>query len=347
MIFHIFVDPATSTKTYLLAKSKGSDAVIIDSVEDNVDEYLEFLGDNILRLVMVIDTHMHADHTSGMALLRQRTQCMTVAHTLNQAERLSRRVEHGDTLTLDGFCLEVIHTPGHTDDSCCFYEKSMGLLFTGDTLLIRGCGRTDFANGDAEALYNSITNILYRLPPATGVYPGHDYKGESFSTIGIEIETNARSAIGKDAFITLMNNLDLPEPAQMDVAVPANRKLGDDVDTLVDETKLATIDTITDYLDGSYLIVDLRELDEINKTGSLKHAVNIPYPAIDQELLPPGQINQKMQSGQKILFICAYGERSALALHKVPKAYSELCFHLKGGIENLKSHDYPLSPIEM
>ncbi len=345
MIFHTFVDKATSTKTYLLAKSKGCDAVIIDSVEDNVDEYLEFLGDNILRLVMAVDTHMHADHTSGMALLRQKTECMTVAHTLNQAERLSRRVEHGDKLTLDGFSIDVIHTPGHTDDSCCFYEESLGFLFTGDTLLIRGCGRTDFANGDAEELYNSVTNILYKLPESTSVYPGHDYKGESLSTIGVEKETNARTAIGKEAFIDLMNNLDLPEPAQMDIAVPANRKLGDDVDTLVDETKLATIDNINNYLGGDYLIIDLRERDEIDKTGSLEHAINIPYPSIDQELLPPADFNQKLQAGQKVLFICAYGERSALALNKVPKAYSEQCHHLKGGIENLKSHDYPLSPL--
>lgn len=344
MIFHTFVDPKTSTYTYLLANRKGADAIIIDSVEENVDEYLKFIGRHQLRLAMAVDTHMHADHTTGMGALRNHTGCMTVGHKLNQAAKLSRRLEDGDKLEIEGVELQVIHTPGHTDDSCCFYEETYGMLFTGDTLLIRGCGRTDFANGNAEDLYNSITEKIYALPGTTNVYSGHDYKGETMSTINIERKENPRLTLGKEKFIEVMENLNLPQPEQMDVAVPANRNMGQDLDTKICETMLVDHAKLDSYVNqDDVVIVDLRGKDEIAKTGTLPNALNIPYLDVDKSMDSGGEIYSAFKSDKKILFVCAYGERSALALQKVPMHHSEQCFHLKDGIEALKAEGYPLS----
>ncbi len=346
MIFHRFVDPKTSTYTYLLANRKGADAIIIDSVQENVEEYLQFIGRHQLRLAMAIDTHMHADHTTGMGALRDHTGCMTVGHKLNQAAKLSWRVEDGDKIQIEGIELKVIHTPGHTDDSCCFYEETYGMLFTGDTLLIRGCGRTDFANGDPEDLYHSITEKIYALPGSTHIYSGHDYKGETISTIDIEREENPRLTLGKEKFIEIMGNLNLPQPEQMDVAVPANRNMGQDLDTKICETMLVDHTKLDQYVNNDEVtIVDLRSTEEIAKSGTLPKIVNIPYLNIDKALDVGGEIYEALKADKKVLFVCAYGERSALALQKVPMHLSEHCFHLKYGIESLKAEGYPLTQV--
>ena len=184
MIFRQLFDSASSTYSYLVASRHGGEALIIDPVLEKVDRYLQLLRELDLHLVKSVDTHLHADHMTGSAALRDRTHCITVMGEQTKADIVSMRVAEGDKIEIEGLSLEVLYTPGHTDDSYCFLMDDR--VFTGDTLLIRGTGRTDFQNGDARAQYDSIFNKLLKLPEETLVYPAHDYKGDTVSTIGEE-----------------------------------------------------------------------------------------------------------------------------------------------------------------
>ena len=223
MIFRQLFDSTSGTYTYLLASRRGGEALIIDPVIEKVDRYLQLIGELDLRLVKAVDTHLHADHVTGLGALRDRTHCITVMGEQSKADVVSMRLSEGEKLSVEGVSLDVLYTPGHTDDS---YSYLMGdRVFTGDTLLIRGTGRTDFQNGDPRAQYNSIFNKLLRLPEDTLVYPAHDYKGEQVSTIGEERAFNPRLQVKSvDEYVALMNNLKLPNPKMMDVAVPTNMK---------------------------------------------------------------------------------------------------------------------------
>ena len=225
MIFRQLFDSVSGTYTYLLASRRGGEALIIDPVIEKVDRYLQLIGELDLRLVKAVDTHLHADHVTGLGALRDRTHCITVMGEQSKADVVSMRLGEGEKLTVEGVSLDVLYTPGHTDDS---YSYLMGdRVFTGDTLLIRGTGRTDFQNGDPRAQYDSIFNKLLKLPEDTLVYPAHDYKGEQVSTIGEERAFNPRLQVKSvDEYVALMNNLKLPNPKMMDVAVPANMKVG-------------------------------------------------------------------------------------------------------------------------
>src|SRR6202050_20141 len=190
MIFRQLFEPVSGTYSYLLASRPGGEALIIDPVLEKVDRYLQLMRELDLRLVKAVDTHLHADHITGLGALRDRTHCVTVMGEQSQVDVVSMRITDGDKLTIEGISLDVIYTPGHTDDSYCF---AMGdRVLTGDTLLIRGTGRTDFQNGDSRAQYESIFNRLLKLPEETLVFPGHDYKGDSVSTIGEERAHNPR-----------------------------------------------------------------------------------------------------------------------------------------------------------
>ena len=193
MIFRQMFDAASGTYSYLLASRIGGEALIIDPVLEKVDRYIQLLNELNLRLVKAIDTHLHADHITGLTALRDRTDCITVMGEQSKADIVSLRVNDGDKLDVDGLSLGVIYTPGHTDDSYSFAMADR--VFTGDTLLIRGTGRTDFQNGDPRAQYESIFNQLPKLPDQTLVYPAHDYKGETVSTIGEEKAFNPRLRI--------------------------------------------------------------------------------------------------------------------------------------------------------
>ena len=190
MIFRQLYDNVSGTYTYLLASRHGGEALIVDPVLEKVDRYIQLLTELDLRLVKAVDTHLHADHVTGLAALRDRTQCITVMGEHTRADVVSMRIGDGDKIGIEGLSLGVIHTPGHTDDSYSFTMADR--VFTGDTLLIRGTGRTDFQNGDARAQYDSIFNRLLKLPDATLVFPAHDYKGEMVSTIGEEKAFNPR-----------------------------------------------------------------------------------------------------------------------------------------------------------
>ena len=225
MIFRQMYDMTSGTYTYLLASRRGGEALIVDPVLEKVDRYLQLMRELDLRLVKAVDTHLHADHITGLGALRDRTSCVTVMGEQSQVDVVSMRIADGDKLTIEGISLDVIYTPGHTDDSYCF---AMGdRVLTGDTLLIRGTGRTDFQNGDSRAQYESIFGRLLRLPEETLVYPAHDYKGSTRSSIGEERRLNPRLAGKTEAqYIAIMESLDLPNPLLMDVAIPANLACG-------------------------------------------------------------------------------------------------------------------------
>jgi glyoxylase-like metal-dependent hydrolase (beta-lactamase superfamily II) len=225
MLFRQLYDLDTGTYTYLLAARPGGEAVIIDPVLEQVNAYLQLLRELDVRLVKAIDTHTHADHVTAMGQLRDITGCVTIMGEQTKAECVSLRVKDGEDITVDGLVLRALYTPGHTDESYSFLMDDR--VFTGDTLLIRGTGRTDFQNGNARAQYDSLFNKLLKLPEDTLVYPGHDYKGWTVSTIGEEKRYNPRLQVSSvEAYVNIMNNLNLPNPKYMDVAVPANLACG-------------------------------------------------------------------------------------------------------------------------
>ena len=225
MIFRQLYDPVSSTYTYLIAERQGGEALIIDPVLERVDQYLQLVRELDLQLVMAVDTHTHADHITGMGRLRSAVDCATAMGEHSKAECVTVRFKEGETLKADGVRIRAMYTPGHTDDSYSFVMKDR--VFTGDTLLIRGTGRTDFQNGDAAAQYDSIFNKLLVLPEETLIYPAHDYEGRTSSSIGEEKRHNPRLQVtSRRAYIDQMEALDLDPPRLIDVAVPANRGCG-------------------------------------------------------------------------------------------------------------------------
>lgn len=225
MIFRQLFHRESSTYTYLLARRPGGEAALIDPVREDTDTYIQLLDELGVKLLFALDTHVHADHVTALGELGDRTGCATLMGERSGAACVSRRVEDGEIIDVDGLALEAIHTPGHTDDSMSY--RLSDRVFTGDTLLIRGTGRTDFQNGDPRAQHHSLFDVLLRLPDETLVYPGHDYKGWTVSTIAEERAHNPRLQVsGVDKYVELMNNLKLADPKLMDVAVPANLQCG-------------------------------------------------------------------------------------------------------------------------
>ncbi len=223
MIFRQLFDSVSGTYSYLMASRLGGEALIIDPVLEKVDRYLQLVKELDLKLVKAVDTHIHADHITGLGALRDRTHCITVMGEQAKVDVVSMRVAEGDRLTIEGLALDVLYTPGHTDDSYSFLMQDR--VFTGDTLLIRGTGRTDFQNGSAQAQYDSLFHKLLKLPEEMLVYPAHDYKGDTVSTIGEEKRYNPRLQVKSvDEYVELMGKLNLPKPKMMDVAVPANMR---------------------------------------------------------------------------------------------------------------------------
>ncbi len=223
MLFRQFFDRDSSTYTYLLAASAGADCLIVDPVRECVREYLRAVSELDLRLIAALDTHIHADHITGIGLLADRTGCAPRLPAVCGVEG-AVGFEDGEEVGPPGLPVRVMATPGHTDDSCCFLLSDR--VLTGDTLLIRGTGRTDFQNGDARAAWGSLEKLL-ALPDGTFVYPAHDYKGWTLSTIGEERRYNPRLQVRSATdYATLMAGLDLPRPKRINTALPANRRLG-------------------------------------------------------------------------------------------------------------------------
>ena len=225
MILKQVFDNKTSTYTYLIASAKGREALIIDPVLENVDEYIQLLKKLDLKLVKVIDTHIHADHVTGASKLKQATNCTTLMGEHTPADAVEIKVKDNELIKIDGLKIKSLYTPGHTSDSYSFLLDNY--LFSGDTLLINGTGRTDFQNGNPKDAYNSLFNNILKLPEETLVYPGHDYNGKFSSTIGNEKKFNPRLQVKNvDEYVEIMSNLNLSKPEMMDSNLSKNIQLG-------------------------------------------------------------------------------------------------------------------------
>ena len=330
MIFRQLFDPVSSTYSYILASRKGGEALIIDPVLEKVDRYLQLFDELDVKLVKAIDTHLHADHITGLGALRDRTLCVTVMGEQTEADVVSMRVSNGDMVDIEGLQLGVIYTPGHTDDSYSFTLHDR--VFTGDTLLIRGTGRTDFQNGDARAQYDSIFNRLLKLPDDTLVYPAHDYKGETVSTIAEERAYNPRLQVTTvDEYVDLMSKLNLPDPKMMDVAVPANVRVGLSQDEVAKRGWALKAPELASQLKRTDIaLVDLREDRERTKSGEIPGSLHVSYKGL-ADALKPGGVLREPGSTKPLVFYCAFGERSAMAVQRARDAGLSSARHLEGG----------------
>ncbi len=334
MIFRQLFEPVSCTYTYLLASRRGGEALIIDPVLEKVDRYLQLIRDLDLKLVKAVDTHLHADHITGLGALRDQTQCITVMGEQSGVDVVSMRVSDGDTLRVEGMALEVLYTPGHTDDSYSFHWEDR--VFTGDTLLIRGTGRCDFQNGDSRAAWASLQRLL-KLPEETLVFPAHDYKGDTVSTIAEERRCNPRLQVkDADAYAALMAGLNLANPKMMDVAVPANMRQGLQQEAI--RARGWALDaTVAMMLQGATL-VDLREAEERRRHGSIAGAVHVPYPELRDSIGPGGLLHElAVSTGRRLVFYCAFGERSAMAVQAAQDQGLAAACHIHGGIAAWKA----------
>jgi rhodanese-related sulfurtransferase len=260
------------------------------------------------------------------------------------ADVVSMRVTEGDCIEIDGLSLAVLYTPGHTDDS---YSFLMGdRVFTGDTLLIRGTGRTDFQNGNARAQYDSIFGKLLKLPNETLVYPAHDYKGDTVSTIGEEKQFNPRLKVGSvDEYVDLMNNLKLPNPKMMDVAVPANMHVGLHQDEIARKGwAVSAAEAVALHSRPDVAIVDLREKSERERHGTIPGSLHAPFPDLQENIRGGGMLHElAAATGKRIVFYCAFGERSAMAVQAAQDAGLKTACHIQGGIDAWKKANGPLA----
>lgn len=340
-------DPASSTYTYLLFDADSREALIIDPVDEQLDRDLSVLRDYGLRLVLAVETHAHADHITSAGLLAEHTGARTAAPEACGIRTATLQLSDGAELAFGRERLRALHTPGHTAGSMSYVWDDAGQhhVFTGDTLLINGCGRTDFQSGDAAALYRSITEKLFALPEDTVVWPGHDYQGRHSSTIGIEKRSNARVA-GRslEDFIRLMGELNLPKPRRIDEAVPANLQSGLRHDA--DGAALAAVRPAEGYAgnitpqlawawmqSGEGVLIDVRTDAEREWVGFVPGAIGLAWkqwpgmqlnPAFDQALqtaVPPGK---------KALMLCRSGVRSIAAARRATELGLEAYNILEG-----------------
>jgi sulfur dioxygenase len=343
MIFRQLFDATSSTYTYLLASRRGGEALIIDPVLERVDRYLQLIAELNLKLVKAVDTHLHADHITGLGALRDRTHCITVMGEQSGVDVVSMRVTEGDRLDIEGLSLDVLYTPGHTDDSYSFLLPDR--VFTGDTLLIRGTGRTDFQNGNPRSQYDSIFGKLLRLPDETMIFPAHDYKGDTVSTVGEEKAFNPRLKVNSaDEYVDLMNNLRLPNPKMMDVVVPANMHVGMGQEE-IRQRGWAVKPTAALALIGQpdVALIDLREKRERDKQGVIPGSLHAPYGDLQQSIQPGGILHElATAAGKRIVFYCAFGERSAMAVQVSQNGGLASACHIEGGFSAWQEINGPL-----
>ena len=326
-------DPSSCTYTYLLWDGHSREAVIIDPVDEQLERDLATLREHGLTLRYVIETHTHADHITSAARLAEHTGAHTVAPAGCGSGTAARLLQHGDTLSFGVQQLQALHTPGHTAGSMSYVWPHEGQthVFTGDTLLINGCGRTDFQSGDAAALYRSLTEVLFALPDAAIVWPGHDYHGRSHSRLGDEKRHNSRIA-GKSLaeFLSTMNNLNLPKPQRIDEAVPANRQSGLRHDA--DSAAPLTVQTAEGYAGnippqlawqwvqaGAAVLVDVRTDAEREWVGFVPGALPVAWkqwPGMSPNSDFDAGVRAAAASGLKVLFLCRSGVRSIAAARR-------------------------------
>jgi glyoxylase-like metal-dependent hydrolase (beta-lactamase superfamily II)/rhodanese-related sulfurtransferase len=344
MIFRQLFDATSSTYTYLLASRHGGEALIIDPVLERVDRYIQLLRELDLRLVKAIDTHLHADHITGLEALSERTRCITVMGEQTKADVVSIRVGDGDRVGIEGLSLAALYTPGHTDDSYSYLMQDR--VFTGDTLLIRGTGRTDFQNGDPRQQYQSLFGRLLKLPDETLVYPAHDYKGDTVSTIGEERAFNPRLQVKSvEDYAALMNALNLPNPKMMDVAVPANMRIGLAQQIVAGKGWAINAEDAKNVLGQTDIaLIDLREEQERRKHGVIPGSLHVPYQDVEDSLKADGLLQQLAKdTGRRLVFYCAFGERSAMAVQAAQAAGLATSRHIHGGLQAWQQAQGPVT----
>ncbi len=335
MLFRQLFDKTSSTYTYLLASRSGGEALLIDPVLEQTGRYLKLLEELDLRLVKVIDTHIHADHVSAMGKLRDATRCVTVMGEQSPADVVSMRVSDNEKLTIEGLTLKALHTPGHTSESYSFLMDDR--VFTGDTLLIRGTGRTDFQNGDPYDQYHSLFDRLLRLPDQTLVYPAHDYKGDTVSTIAEEKAFNPRLKVGSaEEYAEIMNNLNLPNPKMMDVAVPENLRIGLRLETQHRVPSFEVEELLASWPNIDGQLVDVREESERRRDGAIPGSMHVPYGQFERECGASGPL-RALERGTRLLLYCAVGERSTLAVEIASDCGLSNVAHIPGGFRAWRS----------
>jgi len=329
MLFRQLFDGTSCTYTYLLASRRGGEALLIDPVLEQTGRYLKLLEELNLKLVKVVDTHIHADHVSAMGKLRDATRCVTVMGEQSPVDIVSMRVRDNDPLTIEGLTLTALHTPGHTSESYSFLMDDR--VFTGDTLLIRGTGRTDFQNGDPYDQYHSLFDRLLRLPEHTYVYPAHDYKGDTVSTIAEERAHNPRLQVrSAEEYAAIMNGLELPNPKMMDVAVPENLRLGLQIDAQHRVPSIEIDELLERWPEIDGQLVDLRESGERHRFGTIPGSMHMPYGQFQSVCHSSGPL-AAIARERPIVLYCAVGERSTLAAEIAAECGLERVAHVPGG----------------
>jgi sulfur dioxygenase len=342
MLFRQLFDPESSTYTYLIADPVTRQAALIDPVLDQVERDAQLLRELDLTLVHTLETHAHADHITGSGLLRQRLGSRSVVSDAAGAVCADVKVRHGDKVHVGGITLEVRATPGHTNGCVSYVTEDHQNAFTGDALLIRGCGRTDFQQGDSGTLYDSVQQQVFSLPDDTRIWPGHDYRGRTMSTVGEEKAHNPRLGGGrsKDQFVTIMSNLNLALPSKIDVAVPANLACGlapQSDSALPIERGWAPVERLSDgtpEVDVAWVrdahaevrLIDVREQDEL--TGELPM-----LPRADSVVLD--ELSERMKDAPReepIVVICRSGRRSAGAARTLEAMGFKRVASMRGGM---------------
>ncbi len=339
MLFRQLFDAASSTYSYLLADEGTREAVLIDPVLPQLERDVTLVAELGLKLVYAIDTHVHADHVTATGALRERLGCKTVVSARTKVDCADVRVHQGDVITFGAHQLRVAETPGHTDGCVSYVLAEPAMVFTGDALLIRGCGRTDFQQGDSRRLYRSVHEQLFSLPPETTVYPAHDYKGRTATSVGEEQAFNLRLGAGKteDEFVAIMSELQLAYPAQIDIALPRNLHCGVAVQAADPQLvsgwypimSAAGIPEVTpawvaQHTAGLHL-VDVREPAEL--TGELGHIVGID--AVPLATLATAAITL---DGRPVVTVCRSGGRSGTAIGLLRQRGIEPVASMAGGM---------------
>jgi len=344
MLFRQLFDPETSSYSYLLADEQTREAVLVDSVREQVERDVELIAELELRLQAALETHVHADHVTGAGLLRDRLGCRIVVGARSGVLTADQRVVDGDVVRFGRHGLEARETPGHTEGCITYVCAEEGVAFTGDALLIRGCGRTDFQQGDAETLYRSVREKILGLPPETRLYPAHDYKGRTVTTVAEERRFNPRlgDARALDEFVALMRSLNLPYPRRIDEALPANMASGvtepepvepaaDGADRWAPVARTASgVPVVSaEWLGGHHAgvrIVDVREPPEFcGVLGHIEGAELVPLAALEDSA-------RGWDRDAAIVTVCAYGTRSGKAALLLHAAGFERVASLHGGM---------------
>lgn len=351
LLFKQLYDQTSGTYTYLLADKASGQVVLIDSVFEQHNRDYSLIQELELSLIACLETHCHADHVTGAWLLKHRTNCQIAASTDSGIDPLDQSVSQGDEISFGSFALKVIATPGHTDGCVSYLLNDQSMVFTGDTLLIRGCGRTDFQQGSANKLYHSIKELLFALPDDCIVFPAHDYAGRTSSTIGEEKRHNPR--IGGQAnetdFVGFMENMNLPHPKQLDIAVPANLKAGKpDDDELPRTPRWAPVTTtysgvlevapewVAANLDGVH-VLDVRTQAEIDEeSAQIEGAQHIPIDKLGARL-------DEVPTGKPVMTICRSGKRSVLAFNLLRQTGRDEVANINGGFLRWYGEGLPTS----